>query len=87
MVFKYQLDTIAKELMKNQSEYQIIIALLLPCIRELNLWIITKLTKKLQTEIYPQQISLLDSHYLLGTQLRYAFFWGHWLRIQLHGFL
>ena len=46
MVFKYQLDTIAKELMKNQSEYQIIIALLLPCIRELNLWIITKLTKK-----------------------------------------
>ena len=46
MVFKYQLDTIFKELMKNQSEYQIIMSLLLPCVRELNLWIITKLTEK-----------------------------------------
>ena len=46
IIFRIQLETTSKALVKYQNEYQIIMPLLLPCIREVNLWIIPKFTKK-----------------------------------------
>ena len=45
-IFKIQLDIVSRILKQNQVEYQLSIPLLLPFIRELNLWILTKLTQK-----------------------------------------
>ena len=46
IIFKLQLQAVEKALTGNQNEYQIIISFLLPFIRELNLWILAKLTEK-----------------------------------------
>ena len=46
IIFKLQLQAVEKALTRNQNAYQIIISFLLPFIRELNLWVIAKLTEK-----------------------------------------
>ena len=46
IIFMIQLQLISKLLQNNQNETQVFISLLLPCIRELNLWITSKIIEK-----------------------------------------
>ena len=46
LIFKFQLQIIGGALKNSNGEKQVFVSLLLPCIRELNLWISSKLSKK-----------------------------------------